>query len=111
MIDFGINRIKFASEIIITLMDELKQASIAGKCKTMVVIDGYNAFFANYTRIKNEQKQFVAADKITLTHAFLNITRNDWNNGAVVVSVDSRAVKVIYLQVKCARKTFSFKGM
>ncbi|XP_033214723.1 28S ribosomal protein S29, mitochondrial isoform X2 [Belonocnema kinseyi] len=93
MVDFGINRIKFASEVIMTLMAELKQASIAGKCKMMVVIDGYNAFFANHTRIKNEQKKFVPANQVTLTHAFLDITRSDWNNGTVIVSVDKIAVK------------------
>lgn len=93
MIDFGINRVKFASEIVISLMNELKQATIAGKCKTMVVIDGFNAFFSEHSRIKNDQKIFVPARNVTLTEAFIDITKSDWNNGAVILTVDKLAAK------------------
>ena len=100
MIEFGINRVKFASEVIFSLMDELKQASIAGNCKTMVVIDGFNAFYSDCTRIKNDNKVFVPARQVTLSQAFINITKCDWNHGAVILSVDKTAVKVCYLKLK-----------
>lgn len=94
MIDLGINRLKYASEIIIALMSELKEASIAGKCNTLVVIDGYNTFFTETTRIFNDNKVMMLPEKISLTIAFLDITKHDWCNGAVVLSVDQLAVNV-----------------
>ncbi|XP_043468307.1 28S ribosomal protein S29, mitochondrial [Leptopilina heterotoma] len=93
IIDFGTSRIKFASEIIITLMQELKQWCADGKCKVMVIIDGYNALLSNHTRVRNENKQFIPTKEVTITHAFLDITKSDWNNGAVIVGVDKDAVK------------------
>ncbi|OXU23458.1 hypothetical protein TSAR_001642 [Trichomalopsis sarcophagae] len=88
LIDFGIQRVKYASDIVVALMSELKQASIAGKCKIMVAIDCYNAFFANKTNVKNDAKQKVPASKVTLTQAFLDITKSDWCNGEIILAVD-----------------------
>lgn len=95
MIDLGINRVKYACEIVIALMSELKQASTAGKCKILVAIDGYNAFFSNETRVKNDAKQCVPASNVSLTQAFLDITKPDWCNGEIIVTVDRYATKVI----------------
>ncbi|XP_015593883.1 28S ribosomal protein S29, mitochondrial [Cephus cinctus] len=93
MINFGINRIKFASEIINVLINELKEASRDGKCSTMVAIDGYNAFFSEYSAIRDDNKKVVPPSRVSLTHAFLNITKSDWCNGIIVVAVDILATK------------------
>lgn len=100
LIDFGIQRIKYASDIVIELISELKQASTAGKCKIMVAIDGYNAFFGNDTMVKNDARQRVNAAKVSLTQAFLDITKSDWCNGEVILVVDQHACKVIKLILK-----------
>lgn len=92
LIDHGINRVKFATDTIVVLLDELKIQSTEGKCKTMVAIDGYNAFFHPKTRILAEFKVMVPTDKITITQPFLNITNCDWNNGVCLMVADRLAL-------------------
>lgn len=94
MIDFGINRVKYACGVVDALIKELKFASTAGKCKTLVVIDGFNAFTSNHTRIHNDSKEMVLPKQVSLTLPFLDITKSDWCNGAVVLTVDVTANKV-----------------
>lgn len=92
LIEHGINRVKFASDTITALLSEIKQYSTAGKCKVMVGIDGYNAFFHDKTRILAENKAKVTPDKITLTKPFLDITNYDWTNGVCIITVDRIAL-------------------
>lgn len=92
LIEHGIARVKFASDTVEALLHELKQHSTAGRCKTMVAIDGYNALFYPQTRILAENKVVVTPDKITLTKPFLDITKYDWTNGVCVLSVDRIAL-------------------
>ncbi|XP_011637308.1 28S ribosomal protein S29, mitochondrial [Pogonomyrmex barbatus] len=93
LIDFGINRIKYACGVVDALIRELKLASIAGKCKTMVVIDGFNAFTSNHTRIYDDNKMMILPKQVSLARPFFDITEDDWCNGAVVLTVDERATK------------------
>ncbi|KAH8275544.1 hypothetical protein KR026_010058 [Drosophila bipectinata] len=92
LVEHGIARIKYASETTAALISEIKLLSTAGKCKVMVAIDGFNAFFHPVTRIFSDNKQRVTPDKITLTHPFLNITSYDWTNGVCILSVDKIAM-------------------
>ncbi|EFA00920.1 small ribosomal subunit protein mS29 [Tribolium castaneum] len=92
LIDHGINRLKYASECVLALAEELKQLTKAGNCKTLVAIDGFNAFFYPKTRVFKEKKEVVPPNKITLTEAFLSLTKFDWNNAAIVVTVDEIAI-------------------
>ncbi|RLU15970.1 hypothetical protein DMN91_011728 [Ooceraea biroi] len=93
LIDFGINRVKFACGAVNGLLNELKRASIAGKCKTMVLIDGFNAFTSSYTRIKDDNKVMMLPKQVTLARPFYDMTKDDWCNGAVVLTVDTLANK------------------
>lgn len=93
MIEFGVTRVKYACSIVIALMEELKEASIAGKCNVLVAIDGYNAFFSEHSRIFDENKVMIPPSKLSLTKAFTDITKHDWCNGAVVVTVDILSCK------------------
>ncbi|XP_062549219.1 small ribosomal subunit protein mS29 [Armigeres subalbatus] len=92
LIDHGINRAKFSCDAIAALLRELKEQSTQGKAKTMVVIDGYNAFFHPQTRIMTENKVRVTPDKVTLTKPFLDITSHDWCNGVCILAVDRMAL-------------------
>ncbi|XP_076630233.1 mitochondrial ribosomal protein S29 isoform X1 [Colletes latitarsis] len=93
LIEFGIQRIKFACGVIDALVNELKEASTAGKCKTLVVIDGFNALIADHTSIRDGNKVYVPADRISLTTAFLNSVHFNWCNGAAILTVDLKATK------------------
>ncbi|XP_050070292.1 28S ribosomal protein S29, mitochondrial [Anopheles maculipalpis] len=88
LVEHGINRAKFACDAIAALLHELKQHSSAGRARTMVLIDGFNAFFQPHTRLLTESKARVKPDQITLTDPFLSITRNDWRNGVCVLTID-----------------------
>ncbi|XP_017765720.1 PREDICTED: 28S ribosomal protein S29, mitochondrial [Eufriesea mexicana] len=93
LIEFGIDRKKFSCGVINALVEELKTASIAGKCRTLVVIDGFNAFLSNCTRVCNENEKDVPPDKISITSAFYNCVNYNWCNGAAILTVDKRATK------------------
>nr|CAD7268270.1 unnamed protein product [Timema shepardi] len=91
LVEHGINRVKYSSDCIIALLKEIKTHSTHGRCKTLVAIDGFNAFFYPKTRVVDEYKAIIHPSKITLTEAFIEITKFDWSNGAVVVTVDQIA--------------------
>lgn len=92
LIEHGITRVKFACETVEALLSEIKQHSSAGRCKTLVAIDGYNSFFYPDTRIVADNKAKVTPDKVTLTQPFLDITNYDWTNGVCVLTVDKIAL-------------------
>lgn len=92
LIEHGINRVKFASDTITVLFDELKQQSTDGKCRTMVAIDGFNAFFHPKTVMKFDNRVKAVPEDITITHPFLNITKSDWSGGVVLLVVDKWAL-------------------
>lgn len=92
LIDHGINRVKYASDSIIVLAEEIKKLSTAGKCKTLVAVDGFNAFFYPHIRVYTEKKEAVHPHKVTLTEAFLNLTKWDWKNGVAILTVDELAI-------------------
>lgn len=88
LVEHGINRVKFATDTITVLLDELKQQSTEGKCRTMVAIDGFNAFFHSDTYIKFDNKIKAKPSDITITQPFLSITQSDWSGGVVLLVVD-----------------------
>lgn len=93
LIDHGIARIKFACDIVAVLLEELKEQSTQGKCKTMVGIDGFNAMFWPKTYLHGETRAHkITTNQITLTKPFLNITDYDWTNGVCVLVADKIAL-------------------
>jgi small subunit ribosomal protein S29 len=54
------------------------------------VIDGFNAFFHPRTRVVTEGKVQVPPSKITLTEAFIEITKYDWVSINLILPVSDR---------------------
>lgn len=92
LIDHGINRIKYASEVLVALSKEIKELSKNGVCKTLVCVDAFNAFFYPVTKLLAPKKIPIPPNKITATEAFLNLTKFDWNNAVIVLTMDELAV-------------------
>lgn len=92
LVDHGINRAKYASEVITVLLEEIKSQSTNGKIRTMVLIDGYNSLFYEQTFLKGEHKVMIPSSKITITKPFLELTKHNWSNGLCVLSVDKLAM-------------------
>nr|CAG4649320.1 EOG090X05V1 [Scapholeberis mucronata]SVE93606.1 EOG090X05V1 [Scapholeberis mucronata] len=110
LLDFGLNRAKYATGCITALIEELKKAAVNKQCRILVVIDGFNSFFSSQTRAKREDKSLISPSEFLLTEAFLSITKNDWNNGAVVVSVDPAALSGDYRQSHLPRYQLGKQG-
>ncbi|KOB65766.1 Uncharacterized protein OBRU01_22213 [Operophtera brumata] len=92
LVEHGITRVKYACDVIDALVYEMKALSDSKVCKTFVAIDGFNSFFYPLTRLNTPTKKTVTPEEVTLTTSFLELTKNDWNNGVVVVSADQLAV-------------------
>ncbi|KAJ0182795.1 hypothetical protein K1T71_002164 [Dendrolimus kikuchii] len=92
MIEHGINRVKYACDVVDALVQEIKILSNNKQCKTFVAIDGFNSFFYPLTRLNTPTKKKVKPEEVTLTTSFLELTKNDWNNGAILITVDELAV-------------------
>lgn len=96
LIDKGINRMKFASECIKALLQEIKLHSQserfnAKNIRILVAVDGVNCFFKP-TKLKRDDKSVVQPSDVTPIRAFMNLFNNDWKNAAIVVTVDSMAI-------------------
>ncbi|XP_014287390.1 small ribosomal subunit protein mS29 isoform X1 [Halyomorpha halys] len=86
----GINRVKYSGAVVSAIINELKLAASAGRCKVLVAIDGFNGFYSTESKVKAEDKSIVPPNKCSLVHCFLEATKQDWKGGAVVVTVDQR---------------------
>lgn len=92
LVEHGINRMKFATGTIEALLAELKMLSSAGKCKTMVAIDGFNAFLVEKTTLQGLHKVRIPPQKITIVKPFMDIVNCDWQNGVCIISLDKLAI-------------------
>lgn len=92
LIEHGINRVKYACDVIDALISEIKILSSSKQCKTFVAIDGFNSFFYPMTRLNTPTKKTVKPEEVTLTTTFMELTKNDWANGVILVTVDQLAV-------------------
>ncbi|XP_063549041.1 small ribosomal subunit protein mS29 [Cydia strobilella] len=92
LVEHGINRVKYACDVIDALVQEIKLLSSSKRCKTFVAVDGFNGFFYPLTRLRTPSKREVKPEEVTLTTSFLDLTNNDWSNGVVVVTADQLAV-------------------
>lgn len=111
LIDHGINRVKYASDCVVILAKEIKRLAKEGSCKALIAVDGFNAFFYPKTRIRTEKKEIVHPQKVTLSTAFTELTKTDWNNAVAVLTVDEIAIaqedQISYLP-RCVCHTFFF---
>ncbi|XP_031625298.1 28S ribosomal protein S29, mitochondrial [Contarinia nasturtii] len=92
LIEHGISRIRFATDTINVLVEELKQQSTAGNCRTMVAIDGFNAFFHPKTLIKFDNRVKATPENITITQPFLSLAQSDWSGGVCLLVADKWAL-------------------
>lgn len=91
LIEHGISRVKYASDVVDVLFQEIKRLSSGGVCRTFVCVDGYNSFFTEKTNCKPEDKSKVLPSRVTLTQSVIDLMQPDWNNGIIVLAVSLRA--------------------
>ncbi|XP_077293048.1 mitochondrial ribosomal protein S29 [Arctopsyche grandis] len=92
LIELGIERVKYANDIVVALIEEVKILSTKKAIKTFVAIDGFNTFLAPDSKLRVKTRRHITPKEVTLTHAFMNATTNDWCNAIITVVVDEMAV-------------------
>jgi small subunit ribosomal protein S29 len=91
LLTHGINRAKYACDCMDILLNELKSHCSNNKCKMLVAIDGFNAFFNEKTDLKTEDRVKVIPQQISMVQTGLSAVLSDWNNGAIVMVTSPRA--------------------
>merc|ERR1712150_256810 len=93
MVEFGLGRTKYATDIMGALLKELKTQANSDM-KVLVAIDGVNAFWQeSKVKLEHPAVGFYPAGELAIVHQFKKMLRNDWNGGAVVTTVDNRAIE------------------
>ncbi|XP_041373276.1 28S ribosomal protein S29, mitochondrial-like [Gigantopelta aegis] len=90
VVDFGLNRVKFAADCVGVVLKEVKKQADLKRVKVLVAVDGVNSFWTK-TCIKTLDKVEVMTDQLSLVHNFRKMLKNDWTNGVVVCTVDPMA--------------------
>uniref|UniRef100_A0A8D9AT63 Small ribosomal subunit protein mS29 n=1 Tax=Cacopsylla melanoneura TaxID=428564 RepID=A0A8D9AT63_9HEMI len=91
LVEHGISRVKYASDVVDALFQEVKILSTQGVCRTFVCVDGYNCFFTESSNCRPEDKSKVPPSRVTLTQSVLNLVQSDWSNGSIVLGLSPRA--------------------
>ncbi|KAI5631324.1 mitochondrial ribosomal death-associated protein 3 domain-containing protein [Phthorimaea operculella] len=101
LVEHGITRVKYACDVIDALVHEIKALSNAKvylyfsrkRLKIGEICqDGFNCFFYPLTRLRTPTKRQVKPEEVSLTPSFMELTKNDWKNGVIVLSADELAV-------------------
>ncbi|KAL5005477.1 hypothetical protein ScPMuIL_018933 [Solemya velum] len=87
LIDFGLNRVKFAADCVGALLREIRVQASDNKFRVLVAVECVNAFWKD-TTIRTESRDFVPAEKLSLVHNFKKMLRSDWTNGIALCTVD-----------------------
>lgn len=88
IIEFGINRPKFASDAVGAVLRELRLAASAKQIKILVAVDGVNGFWRE-ARIKIEDKKEIPASQLSIVHNFKKFFTSNWSNGICIGVVDT----------------------
>ncbi|XP_072947353.1 small ribosomal subunit protein mS29 [Epargyreus clarus] len=92
LVEHGIARVKYACDVVDAIVNEVKILSNNKQCKTFVALDGFNSFFYPLTRLHTPTKKKVKPEEVSLTTSIMELTKNDWTNGVIVVTADELAV-------------------
>lgn len=91
LIDFGLARVKYASDVMGALLKELRHRGSAGLSRVLVAIDCLNVCWGNTDgRRIDDSKQFYEAAEFSSVQHWLRMLESDWTGGAVVCTVDCR---------------------
>jgi len=92
LIDFGLTRMKYATDVMGAVMKELRHRSSAGLCQVLVAVDGLNVCWGRTgsRRPDDARKRYQATEFSTVQH-WLRMLEMDWTGGAVVCTVDGHA--------------------
>lgn len=92
LIEFGLARVKYSSDVMGAVMKELRHISSAGDCRVLVAIDGLNVCWGTGRgRRVDEKRQYYQASELSFIQHWRRMMQLDWTGGAVVCTVDGLA--------------------
>ncbi|ELT87608.1 hypothetical protein CAPTEDRAFT_179880 [Capitella teleta] len=92
LIDFGLQRVKYAPDVMGAVIRELKLHASSGNVKVLVAIDGVNGMWEQTRYIREESRhKFFHAQELTIVQHLMEFLKNDWTGGASVCTVDEGA--------------------
>jgi small subunit ribosomal protein S29 len=99
LIDFGLGRVKYASDVMGAVLKELRLQASEGQWRLLIAIDGVNALWSS-TSIQREEdlRQLHPSTELTNTQHWLRMLQSDWTGGAVVSTVDSHAAHPVDIE-------------
>nr|KAF6290478.1 death associated protein 3 [Myotis myotis] len=86
VVEQGITRVRNATDAVGIVLKELKRQSSLGIFHLLVAVDGVNALWGR-TTLKREDKSPIAAEELALIHNLRKMVKNDWNGGAIVMTL------------------------
>lgn len=89
IIEFGLNRPKFASDSVGAILRELRLAASAKQIKILVTVDGINGFWRE-ARIRVEDKKQIPASHLSLVHNFKKMFSPTWSHGVCIGVLDTK---------------------
>jgi len=91
LIDFGLARVKYSSDVMGALLKELRQRGSSGLSRVLVAVDCLNVCYGKTDgRRADDSRLFYDATEFTSVQHWLRMLRDDWTGGAVVCTVDCR---------------------
>lgn len=91
MLELGIERPKFSTDIFAALVNEIKVQATDKKFKVFIAIDQFNSYFGKTSQYKID-KTPLEPDNFALVHHFKKLLQNDWKNGLFAGSIGSLGV-------------------
>lgn len=92
LIEFGLARVKYSSDVMGAVLKELRHSGSAGLSRVLVAIDGLNVCWGGSdSRHADDRWKFRQAGEFTSIQQWRRMLQLDWSGGAVVCTIDGLA--------------------
>lgn len=88
LIDLGTNRLKLSSDCVGAILKEIRYQLSQDKFKLLLVIDGVNTFWTDFTVKSKTNATVFPAKKVSLIHHFLKFLTSGTKNSVALCTVD-----------------------
>jgi len=90
LIDFGLARVKYSSDVLGAVMKEMRHRGSAGLSRVLVAVDCLNVCYGMTDgRRVDDSTHFYEATEFSSVQHWLRMLELDWTGGAVVSTIDS----------------------
>lgn len=92
LIDFGLARMKYSTDVMGAVLKELRHGGSAGLYRVLVAVDGLNVSWGrSKSRRADSQKEFYKATEFASIQQWHRMLQLDWSGAAVICTIDGLA--------------------